>query len=70
MPSIGPGVREIRIHTGPERRVFDVATFAEAVYVPHASEKRTTKTPKRDPELARDRFRALVNRRRADAIKK
>jgi phage-related protein len=33
MPSIGPGVREIRIHTGLEHRVFYIATFAEAVYV-------------------------------------
>jgi phage-related protein len=70
MPSIGPGVREIRIHTGLEHRVFCVATFAEAVYVLHAFEKRTRKTPKRDLQLAQDRLRALVNRRRTDAGKK
>ena len=38
VPSIGPGVREIRIHTGLEHRVFYVARFAEAVYVLHAFE--------------------------------
>jgi phage-related protein len=70
MPSIGPGVREIRIHTGLEHRVFYVATFAEAVYVLHAFEKRTRKTPKHDLQLAQDRLRALVNRRRTDAGKK
>ena len=70
MPSIGPGVREIRIHTGLEHRVFYIATFAEAVYVLHAFEKRTRKTPKHDLELAQDRLRGLVNRRRTDAGKK
>ena len=70
MPFVGPGVREIRIHTGLEHRVFYVATFAEAVYVLHAFEKRTRKTPKRDLELARNRLHALVNRRRTDAGKK
>ena len=67
MPSIGPGVREIRIHTGLEHRIFYVATFAEAVYVLHAFEKRTRKTPKHDLQLAQDRLRALMNRRRTDA---
>ena len=45
MPTIGPGVREIRIHTDLEHRVFYVATFADAVYVLHAFEKRTRKHP-------------------------
>jgi phage-related protein len=70
MLSIGPGVREIRIHTGPDHRVFYVTTFAEAVYVLHAFEKRTRKTPTHDLQLAQDRLRALVNRRRTDAGKK
>ena len=65
-----PLVREIRIHTGLEHRVFYLATFAEAVYVLHAFEKRTRKTPKHDLELAQDRLRALVNRRRTNAGKK
>lgn len=65
MPTIGPGVREIRIHTELEHRVFYVAAFADVVYVLHAFEKRARKTPKRDPDLARDRFRALVRERQA-----
>lgn len=64
MPSIGAGVQEIRIHTGLEHRIFYVAKFAEGVYVLHAFEKRTKKTPQRELDLARDRFRALLRRRR------
>ena len=66
MVTVGPGVREIRIHTGLEHRVFYVAKFTEGVYVVHAFEKRTRKTQKQDLELARDRFRALVMKRRTD----
>jgi hypothetical protein len=54
---------------GVEHRVFYVATFVEAVYVLHAFEKRTRKTLKHDLELAQNRLRALVNRRRTDAGK-
>ena len=39
------GVQEIRIHTGAEHRVFYIAKFGEAVYVLHAFEKRTRRTP-------------------------
>lgn len=66
MPGIGSGVREIRIQTELEHRVFYVATFAEAVYVVHAFEKRTRKTLSHDLKLARDRYRALINAKRAD----
>ena len=60
MRAVGPGVREIRIHTALEHRVLYVASFAEAVYVLHAFEKRSTKTARGDVELARQRYRALV----------
>ena len=70
MPSVGAGVREIRIHTRLEHRVFYVATFPEALYVLHAFEKRTQKTPTHDLRLAQNRLRLLVNRRRNDAGKK
>jgi len=60
MPGIGPGVREIRIHTALEHRVLYVAKFAEAVYVLHAFEKRSRRTDKRDVELARQRYRELI----------
>jgi len=67
MPRVGPGVQEIRVHTEVEHRVMYVAKFVEGVYVLHAFERRTRKTAKRDLDLTRDRFRALVARRRADS---
>jgi phage-related protein len=63
-------VREIRIHTELEHRVFYVATFEDAIYVVHAFEKRTRKTPAHEVKLARDRDRELRNERRADDGKK
>ena len=59
MPTVGPGVREIRIHVAGAHRVFYVATRAEAIYVLHAFEKKTQKTSAHDLEVGRDRFRAL-----------
>jgi phage-related protein len=63
---MGPGVKEIRLHTGTEHRVFYVASFAEAVYVLHAFEKKTQKTPKRDLELGQKRYRDLLKARRKE----
>jgi phage-related protein len=63
MPSIGPGVAEIRIHTGTEHRIFYVARFEEAVYVLHAFEKKTQKTAKKDLDLGRARLADVVNSR-------
>jgi phage-related protein len=63
MPSVGLGAQEIRIHTGAEHRVLYVAKFAEAVYVLHAFEKRTRRTPKGDLDVARQRLRLLINQR-------
>lgn len=70
MTSVGSGVREIRIQTESAHRVFYVATFEEAVYVLHAFEKRTQKTPAKEIGLARDRYRALLKKRAEDAKKK
>lgn len=61
--SVGLGVQEIRIRTGAEHRVLYVAKFAEAVYVLHAFEKRTQRTPREDLDLARQRLRLLINQR-------
>jgi len=62
--SVGPGVREIRVHTDREHRVVYVATFAEAVYVLHAFAKKTAKTARRDIRVARARFEALLGEKR------
>lgn len=64
MPSVGLGVREVRVHTGLAHRVVYLAKFDEAVYVLHAFQKRSQQTPKRDLELARQRLRQLLAQRR------
>jgi phage-related protein len=65
MAGVGAGVEEIRIHTGQEYRVFYIARFEEGVYVLHAFEKRSRKTPAREIDVARTRLHeALATRRR------
>jgi phage-related protein len=60
MPTIGIGVREIRIHdVSGTFRVFYIATLSDAVHVLHAFEKKTQKTARRDLELAAARLRQL-----------
>ena len=64
MPSIGIGVKEIRVRENGAYRLIYVAKFSEAIYVLHAFEKKARKTPKPDIDLARTRFRALQNERK------
>jgi phage-related protein len=64
MASVGTGVEEIRVHTGEEHRVFYIARFEEGVYVLHAFEKRSRKTPDREIEVARTRLRDVIAMRR------
>jgi phage-related protein len=64
LSSVGPGVYEIRVHTGVEHRVFYVAKFSEAIYVLHAFEKKTRQTRSEDIDVARHRFAWLKARRR------
>jgi len=59
MSSIGPGVREIRIHNDGEFRVIYITRLHETVYVLHAFQKKTQKTPRKDIELARARLKLL-----------
>lgn len=63
MPSVGAGVNEIRARIGGAYRVIYVAKFQEAIYVLHAFQKKSSKTARRDIELARDRFRVLIRER-------
>ena len=64
MSGIGTGVREIRLHQGGEHRVIYVAKLKEAVYVLHAFEKKTQRTPKREIELAKSRLLAIKEQKR------
>jgi phage-related protein len=61
MPTIGQGVREIRIRdaTGAFRVIY-VAKFASAVYVLHCFQKKTQNTSKPDLDLAESRYRDLL----------
>ena len=63
MPSIGAGVNELRVRAGGAFRVVYVAKFGEAVYVLHAFQKKSQRTARLDIELARSRFKSLVNER-------
>lgn len=70
LPSVGVGVREIRIHTEVEHRVVYIAKFAEGVYVLHAFEKRSRATPQRDIDLVKERLREVILHRRHDSARR
>ena len=61
MPSVGPGVREIRIMHEGQYRVIYVTKYADAICVLHAFQKKTQKTKKHDIETARLALRQLRN---------
>jgi phage-related protein len=63
MAVVGAGTIEVRIRVGTAHRVFAVTKFAEAIYVLHAFEKKSQKTPKNDIDLAKRRYRELVAER-------
>ena len=61
MPTIGQGVREIRIRDAAGAfRVVYVAKFADAVYVLHCFQKKTQKPSKPDLDLAESRYCDLL----------
>jgi len=63
MPSVGAGVRKIRIKVGLQFRVIYVARLGDGIHVLHAFQKKTQKTPKRDIELAKRRLHQLTRNR-------
>ena len=63
MSSIGSGVCEIRLHKEGEHRIIYLAKHEESVYVLHAFQKKTQKTPKRDIDLAKKRFKDVLTLR-------
>ena len=66
MKTVGPGVREIRIHIAGAHRVFYVTTRPEAIYVLHAFEKKTRKTSATDVRIGRARLRDVERMRPRD----
>jgi phage-related protein len=60
MPTIGSGVREVRIRdVAGAYRVIYIATLADGVHVLHAFAKKSQKTAQRDVDLAAARLRQL-----------
>lgn len=59
MPTVGPGVVELRVRVEGAFRVLYLTKFPEAVYVLHAFEKQTRRAARTDIALARRRLRAL-----------
>lgn len=61
MPSVGKGVREVRIRDEAGAfRVICLAKLEDAVYVLHCFQKKTQKTATGDIELARNRYKELM----------
>lgn len=61
MPSIGAGVREIRIREASGAfRVIYVAKFDAAIFVLHCFQKKTQKTSRADVVLATQRLKDLI----------
>ena len=64
MPTIGRGVREIRVRdeAGAFRLIY-IAKFLEAVYVLHCFNKKTQQTATKYIELSRKRLKELLEER-------
>jgi phage-related protein len=69
MPTVGPGVQEIRIRDDRGAfRVFYVAKFEEALYVLHVFQKRSQKTARTDLDLGKSRYVDLLKWRRGEGL--
>ncbi len=57
--TVGPGVKEIRIHILGEWRIIYVAKLHDSIYVLHVFQKKSRKTSQRDIDLARNRYKQI-----------
>lgn len=65
MKTIGAGVREIRIREEAGAfRVIYLAKLADAIFILHCFQKKTEQTSERDIDLARKRFKELMEQKR------
>jgi phage-related protein len=62
IPTIGQGVREIRIQVGRQFRVFYIAKFPDRVHVLHVFEKKSQQTRQSDIALAKSRLQEVIRR--------
>ena len=61
MPSVGPGVHELRVGDATKTaRIFYFVKYENAILVFHAFEKRTQKTPPHEIELGKKRLKELL----------
>ncbi len=61
MPSIGQGVREIRLRDGAGAfRIIYIATRPQGIYVLHCFQKKSQKTSAQDIQLARERLKSIL----------
>lgn len=62
MPQVGRGCREIRVRAeGDAYRVVYAVSVGDAVYVLHCFEKKTRQTPRVDVDLAKQRYRQVID---------
>lgn len=60
MPTVGTGVREIRIRDASGAfRIFYVTSIGDKIYVLHAFKKKSQQTSRHDIEVAKQRFNEL-----------
>jgi phage-related protein len=59
LKEVGPGTFEIRVHLDGTWRVIYVAKFEKVIYVLHAFQKKTQRTPHSDIELAVRRYKLI-----------
>ncbi len=62
MPSVAPGVEELRIKDrAGAYRVFYFTRFADAILIFHAFAKKTLKTPRPEIDLAQKRLKEMLH---------
>ena len=63
MPTVGKGVREMRIHRHGQYRVIFVTNVADSILVLHAFKKKAAKTARVDINQARNALKRATKRR-------
>lgn len=61
-PTIGAGVREIRVQVGTQYRLIYITKFGDNIHVLHAFKKKSNKTSRSDIELAKKRLLVVTQR--------
>jgi phage-related protein len=59
MLNVGNGAYELRIHMFGEWRIIYLSKTENAIYVLHAFQKKSNKTPQADIELAKRRYKLI-----------